>query len=94
MAIVGELEAACVPTPVASGEDEDTDDIVELADKLLRACVERGVDTLDQLKNMLSGGPDEYDWMPPGLRDQAARDQLDALGESLPSRCFTPDPRP
>src|SRR5262249_20654820 len=33
-------------TPVASGLDEDDDDdIVELADRLIRACTERGVNT-------------------------------------------------
>src|SRR5260370_11455875 len=41
---------------------------------------------LGGLKSMLEGGPDEYDWMPPGLRDQAARDQLGRQIEHLDPR--------
>jgi hypothetical protein len=38
---------------------------------------------LEQLKDMLEGGPDEYDWMPPGLRDKGSRDQLERMVEHL-----------
>jgi hypothetical protein len=41
---------------------------------------------LGQLKEMLEGGPDEYDWMPPGLRDKASRDQLERQIEHLDPR--------
>src|SRR5260370_3085501 len=38
---------------------------------------------LGGLKSMLEGGQDEYDWMPTGLRDQEARDQLERQIEHL-----------
>jgi hypothetical protein len=41
---------------------------------------------LGQLKEMLEGGPDEYDYMPPGLRDKASRDQLERQIEHLDPR--------
>jgi hypothetical protein len=38
---------------------------------------------LEQLKDMLQGGPDQFDWVPPGLRDKASRDQLERQVEHL-----------
>jgi hypothetical protein len=38
---------------------------------------------LEQLRDMLEGEPDEFDWMPPGLRDKASRDQLERQIEHL-----------
>jgi hypothetical protein len=68
-------------------DDEEEPLDGEVVEKIMKHLDGRLSPTaLGQLKEMLEGGPDEYDWMPPGLRDRGSRDQLERQIEHLDPR--------
>jgi hypothetical protein len=74
---------AGVPSQHIGAEDDEPLDS-EMVEKIMRHLDGRlSPAALGQLRDMLEGGPDEYDWMPPGLRDKASRDQLERQVEHL-----------